>query len=53
VEGLLLRATTVGDSLLVRVPTDGIDELKFGETAETGGLTRGEIDVGAISTSVV
>jgi len=53
VDGLLLRATTVGDSLLFSAPADGVDELRIGATAETGGLTRGAISVGAISTSVV
>jgi hypothetical protein len=53
VEGLLLRVTTVGDNMLVRDPPDAIGELNIGETAETAGLTRGAIDVGAISISVV
>jgi len=53
VEGLLLRGTTAEDILLVRAPTDGVDVLKIGATAEMGGFMRGAIDVGTISTSVV
>lgn len=53
VEGLLLRGATAEDSLLVRAPTDCVDELKIGATAEIGGLTWDAMDVGAISTSVV
>ena len=53
VDGLLLRATTVGDSLLVSAPADDVDELRIGATVETGGLTGSAISVGAISTSVV
>lgn len=52
-DGLLLRATTVGEGLLVSAPADDVDELRIGATAETGELTRGAISVDTISTSVV
>lgn len=48
-----MRATTVGESLLVSDPADDVDELRIGATVETGGLTRGAISVDTISTSVV
>jgi len=49
----LPRVTDVVDGLLLRAVADGDDELKIGETDETGRLTWDEIDVGAISMSVV
>ena len=49
----LLRVTDVVDGLLLRAAADGDDELKIGATDETGRLMWDEIDVGAISMSVV